>query len=285
MTYSLVARDPESGELGVAVQSCAFRTGAVCAWAEPGVGAVATQSFTEQRYGPEGLTRMRAGAPASEALAGLLAEDELREVRQVAYVDATGRIAGHTGADCIPHAADVQGPAYGAQGNMLRSPEVVAALAEGYAAATGPLVERLLAGLDAAEAAGGDFRCRQAAGLVVVSADADELPYRRLVDVRVDDHPEPLAELRRLARLNEGYARRNQIAAGADAAEEVEAARAAGLAEHDVVLAAVFAHARNGDLERAAALVADAVAAEPLWEPAFARYETLELLPPGVVAT
>ena len=283
MTYSLVARDPESGELGVAVQSCAFRTGAVCAWAEPGVGAVATQSFTEQRYGPEGLRRMRAGAPASEALAGLLAEDELREVRQVGFVDADGRVAAHTGADCIPHAGDVQGPAYGAQGNMLRSPEVVAALAEGYAIASGPLADRLLAGLDAAEAAGGDFRGRQAAGLVVVGADASDPPYQRLVDVRVDDHPEPLRELRRRARVAAAYARRNRIEAGADADEEADAARAAGLAEHDAVLAAVFAHARNGHLEPAAALAAAQVAAEPLWRAAYERYERLGLLPPGVV--
>ena len=283
MTYSLVARDAGSGELGIAVQSCAFRTGAVCAWAEPGVGAVATQSFTEPRYGPAGLARMRDGATAGDALAGLLVEDEQREVRQVAYVDATGHVAAHTGADCIPHAGDVQGDGYGAQGNMLRSDGVVPALAEGFAAASGTLAERLLAGLDAAEAAGGDFRGRQAAGLLVVSGDADEPAYRSLVDVRVDDHPEPLVELRRLARLAAGYARRNRIEAGADAAEEVEAARAAGLAEHDVALAAVFAHARSGDLERAAALVAGAVEAEPLWLPAFRLYETLGLLPPGVV--
>jgi uncharacterized Ntn-hydrolase superfamily protein len=281
MTYSLVAWDPEGKELGVAVQSRAFNT-AACAWAVPGVGAVATQSFTERAYGPRGLESMQGGKPPREALDELLAEDELRDVRQVAFVDREGRTAAHTGAGCIPHFGDLQGAGFSVQGNMLRSDEVWPAMAEAFTAARGPLAERLLAALDAAEAAGGDFRGRQAAGLVVVTGE-DAPARERVFDLRVDDHPEPLAELRRLQRMAAGYRRRNRIEAGADAEEEAAAARAAGLPEEDVTAAVVFAHARNGDVERAAALVAEIVAAEPLWRAAFERYETLGLLPEGIV--
>jgi len=283
VTYSIAAWDPEGNELGVAVQSCAFNTGAACAWALPGVAAVATQSFTERGYGSRGLALMREGRSPQGALDELVGADELRDVRQVAFVDATGRAAAHTGAACIPHCGDLQAHGVSVQGNMLRSDAVWPAMLEAFEAGGGSLAERLLAALDAAEGAGGDFRGRQAAGLVVVTAD--EAPsHERVFDLRVDDHREPLAELRRLHRMAAGYRRRNRIEAGADADEEVAAARAAGLPEHDVAAAAVFAHGRNGDVERAAALVADIVADEPLWLPAFERYEALGLLPEGVVA-
>lgn len=283
MTYSIVAWGSDGDEVGVAVQSCAFNTGAACAWARAGVGAVATQSFTERRYGPVGLELMRDGKAPRETLDRLLAEDELQHVRQVALVDREGRTAAHTGDACIPHAGDLQGPGFSVQGNMLRSDEVWPAMEQGFTGARGSLAERLLAALDAAEAAGGDFRGKQAAGLIVVTAE--EAPsHERIFDLRVDDHPEPLAELRRLHRMASGYRRRNRIEAGADPEEEVVAAQAAGLPAHDVVAAAVFAHARNGDLERAAGLVAKLVEAEPLWRAAFEVYEHLELLPAGVVA-
>jgi uncharacterized Ntn-hydrolase superfamily protein len=283
MTYSIAAWDPQVNELGVAVQSCAFNTGAACAWALPGVGAVATQSFTERGYGPRGLALMQEGRSPREALDSLVDEDELRDVRQVAFVDREGRAAGHTGADCIPHCGDRQAHGVSVQGNMLRSDEVWPAMLDAFDAATGSLADRLLDALDAAESAGGDFRGRQAAGLVVVTAG--EAPsHERVFDLRVDDHPEPLVELRRLHRMGAGYRRRNRIEAGADAEEEMAAARAAGPTEPDVRAAAVFAHGRNGDVEQAAALVAEIIAAEPLWMPAFERYESLGLLPEGVVA-
>jgi uncharacterized Ntn-hydrolase superfamily protein len=283
VTYSIAAWDPDGNELGIAVQSCAFNTGAACAWALPGVGAVATQSFTERGYGPRGLALMQEGRSPQEALDQLVEEDELRDVRQVAFVDRGGRAAAHTGAACIPRCGDLQGDGVSVQGNMLRSDEVWPAMLEGFHATSDPLAERLLDALDAAEAAGGDFRGRQAAGLVVVSGDRAP-SHERVFDLRVDDHPEPLAELRRLHRMAAGYRRRNRIESGADADEEVEAARAAGLPEPDVTAAAVFAHGRNGDVERAATLVAEIVAAEPLWLPAFERYEALGLLPEGIVA-
>ncbi len=208
MTYSLVARDAETGELGVAVQSRSFGTGRVVPWAAAGVGAVATQSFTLPSYGPLGLGLMRGGASPQDALAELVADDELRDFRQVAFVDAQGRTASHTGAACIPAAGCRAGEGFSAQGNMLRSDEVWTAAAEGFEGASGSLAERLLAGLDAAEAAGGDFRGRQAGAILVVPGEGSgEIWGERLVDVRVDEHEEPLRELRRLLRFERGQKR------------------------------------------------------------------------------
>lgn len=284
MTYSIVARDTETGELGVAVQSRAFNTGAACAWAEAGVGAVATQSFTERRYGPRGLALLAQGREPRDALDELLAADDGREVRQVAFLDASGRTAAHTGTSCVPHAGHVSDANVSVQGNMLRSAEVWPAMREVFDATTGTLAERLLAALDAAEAAGGDYRGRQAAGLVVVAGEPDEQPsVERVFDLRVDDHEDPLRELRRLHRLAAGYRRRNRIDETSDPDEEREAALEAGLRTDEAATAALLAHARRGEADRAAALIAELVAAEPLSLAAFERYEALGLMPPGLL--
>lgn len=284
MTYSIVARDPETGELGVAVQSRAFNTGAACAWAEAGVGAVATQSFTERRYGPRGLALLAEGRDPRAALDELLAADETREIRQVAFVDAHGSTAAHTGASCIPHAGDLSDENVSVQGNMLRSADVWPAMREAFDTTPGTLAERLLAALDAAEAAGGDYRGRQAAGLVVVPGERDEQPsVDRVFDLRVDDHEDPLGELRRLHRLAAAYRRRNRIDETADPAEEREVALEAGLRDDEAKLAALFAHARRGEADEAVALIGELVDAEPLSLAAFERYEALDLLPPGLL--
>ncbi len=284
MTYSIVARDPGTGELGVAVQSRAFNTGAACAWAEPGVGAVATQSFTERRYGPRGLALLAEGRDPRDALDELLAADDEREVRQVAFVDTSGATAAHTGESCIPHAGHVNDQDVSAQGNMLRSPEVWPAMREAYHATAGTLAERLLAALDAAEAAGGDWRGRQAAGLVVAAGERDEQPsVDRVFDLRVDDHDEPLRELRRLHRLAAAYRRRNRIDETADPDEERQAALEAGMRPDEAALAALFAHARRGEADEAVALIGRLVDAEPMSMHAFERYETLGLMPPGLL--
>jgi len=208
VTYSLVARDAETGELGVAVQSRSFGTGRVVPWAAAGVGAVATQSFTLASYGPLGLGLLREGASPEAALAELVAADELRDFRQVALVDAQGRTAAHTGAACIASAGSRAGVGFSAQGNMLRSDDVWTAAAEAFESASGSLAERLLAGLDAAEAVGGDFRGRQAGAILVVPGEgAGEIWGERVVDVRVDEHEEPLRELRRLLRFELGQRR------------------------------------------------------------------------------
>ncbi len=284
MTYSIVGRDPETRELGVAVQSRAFNTGAACAWAEAGVGAVATQSFTERRYGPRGLALLADGRDPIEALDELLAADESREIRQVAFLDARGTTAAHTGESCIPQAGHLSDLDVSVQGNMLRSADVWPAMREAFDATAGTLAARLLAALDAAEAAGGDWRGRQAAGLVVVAGERDEQPsVDRVFDLRVDDHEEPLRELRRLHRLAAGYRRRNRIDETAVPAEEREAALEAGLRDDEAALAALFAHARRGEADEAVALIGELVDAEPMSMQAFERYEALGLMPPGLL--
>jgi uncharacterized Ntn-hydrolase superfamily protein len=203
-TYSIVARDADSGALGVAVQSHWFGVGTIVSWAEPGVGAMATQSLAEPAYGPRTLDLLRDGASAEEALSKLTAEDPAASVRQLGAVDAHGRSAAHTGHDCIRHAGHRTGPGYSCQANMMLEKTVPDAMATAFEASAGaPLDERLLAALEAAEAAGGDIRGRQSAVLLVVPGEGE--PWRRLFDLRVDDHPTPLAELRRLHSLNRAY--------------------------------------------------------------------------------
>ena len=203
MTYSIVARDPATGDLGVAVQSHFFAVGSICPWVEPGVGAITTQAEALMSYGPRGIDAMRSAQSASEALAALVAEDDERDRRQVAFVDPTGAAAVHTGERCIAEASHVTGEGFSAQANMMRDTGVPEAMAEAFAAADGDLAARLLAALHAAEAAGGDIRGKQSACLLVASAGAK--PWERAYDVRVDDHPEPLDELSRLVGLHRAY--------------------------------------------------------------------------------
>ena len=213
MTYSLVARDPETGDLGVAVQSHFFSVGSVVSWAEPGVGAVATQSFAEISYGPRGLALMRNGRSAAGALGELVDRDEGEAARQVAMIDAGGRVAVHTGHSGIPEASHQVGVQMSAQANMMRRPTVPRAMVEAYASAEGDLADRLMAALDGAQAEGGDIRGKQSAALLVVGGRRSDTPWRdRRVELRVEDHPEPLQELRRLLRLRRAY----------DAVEEAE---------------------------------------------------------------
>ena len=167
-TYSIVARDPATGNLGVAVQSHWFSVGSAVPWAEAGVGAVATQSFVEISYGPLGLEAMRSGAPATKALNHLIQKDPHQEVRQVAFVDSAGRSAAHTGTGCIPGAGHQTGEGYSVQANLMLTDDVPQVMAAAYEKSSGPLAERLLATLDAAQNAGGDIRGRQSAALLVV---------------------------------------------------------------------------------------------------------------------
>lgn len=210
-TYSIVARDPDTGEMGVAVQSHWFSVGSSVTWAEAGVGAVATQSFIEASYGPLGLAAMKGGALPSEALDALLERDAHAAVRQVAFVDASGRVAAHTGAGCIPGAGHRTGKNYSVQANLMLTSEVPDAMARGYEAASGPLAERLVAALDAAQRAGGDIRGKQSAALLVVRGTATDKPWTdTLVDLRVDDDEHPLAELKRLLKLHRAYEAMNR---------------------------------------------------------------------------
>ena len=204
-TYSIVAVDSATGQLGAAVQSHWFGVGSIVTWAEPGVGAIATQSFVEPGYGPRGLHLMRTGIPAPAALAALLRADPDSQVRQVAMIDAAGGVAAHTGSRNIPAAGQYVGRGYSVQANLMRNDRVWPAMARAFEATPGDLATRLLAALDAAEAAGGDIRGRQSAAIVVVSGSRDDHPWQRIFDLRVEDHPNPLAELRRLVTMARAY--------------------------------------------------------------------------------
>jgi len=209
-TFSIVARDPESGEMGVAVQSHWFSVGALVTWAEAGVGAVATQALVDVSYGPLGLTFMRAGKSAPEALAALLVADEGRDLRQVAMVDAQGRAATHTGARCLVDAGHEVGDGFSVQANMMASPDVWPAMARAYRETKGDPAERLLAALEAGQAAGGDIRGQQSAAILVVKPTSTGQSWAdTAMELRVEDHPEPIRELRRLVHLHRAYERMN----------------------------------------------------------------------------
>jgi uncharacterized Ntn-hydrolase superfamily protein len=208
MTYSIVARDPDTGEFGVAVQSHFFTVGPIVPWLQAGVGAVATQSFVEPAYGLRGLARMAAGEAAPDALAALVADDEARDVRQVAMVDTAGRVGAHTGAKCIMEAGHRTGDGFSVQANLMRSGSVPDAMFEAYASSPAPLAERLLEALVAAEEEGGDIRGRQSAAIRIVRAQSGDDPWHDVVlDLRVDDHPDPNTELTRLVRMHRAYAK------------------------------------------------------------------------------
>jgi uncharacterized Ntn-hydrolase superfamily protein len=205
-TYSIVARDPKTGELGVAVQSHWFSVGSLVIWAEAGVGAVATQSFVEPSYGPEGLELMAAGRPAPETLRLLLKKDSQPDVRQVAMVDARGNVAVHTGELCIPAAGHHQGEGYAVQANLMLDEGVWPAMARAFETHKGELADRMLAALEAAQEAGGDIRGRQSAAILVVRGQpTGDIWSDRVLDLRVEDHPTPLHELRRLVKLARAY--------------------------------------------------------------------------------
>jgi uncharacterized Ntn-hydrolase superfamily protein len=252
-TYSICALDPATGELGAAVQSHWFSVGSLCTWARAGVGAVATQSVVEPAHGPHALDRLAQGESAEAALRTLLEGDELAAVRQVGVVDARGGVAVSTGADCIPCAGDATGAHWACQANMMERDTVPAAMSAAFELAEGDLASRLLAALQGAEGEGGDVRGRQSAALLVVPARGEAWEAR--IDLRVEDHPDPLAELERLLSLKRAY----ELAGEADellAAGEAEAAgaryrRAAELAPQsdELLFWAGLAAAHSGDLE------------------------------------
>jgi uncharacterized Ntn-hydrolase superfamily protein len=217
-TFSIVARDPATGELGVAVQSHWFSVGPIVPWAEAGIGAVATQSFVDPSYGKNGLELMRGGTSAPEALKQLLAKDEGREVRQVAMIDAKGRVDAWTGKNDIQAAGHIVGQNFSAQANLMLNNRVWPAMARAFETTKGDLADRMLAALDAAQAAGGDIRGRQSAAIIVVTGKPTGLAWKdRTFDLRVDDSPQPLVELRRLVKLQRAY---NHMNAGDLAVEK-----------------------------------------------------------------
>ena len=209
-TFSIVARDTVTGQMGVAVQSHWFSVGSVVPWAQAGIGAIATQAMSEISYGPLGLDLLRGGKSAHQALDALLVADENREVRQVAMVDANGTVAVHTGRRCIQEASHCTGDGFSVQANMMLRPGVPEAMEAAYLASLQnkefDLAERLLLALDAAQAAGGDIRGMQSAAIKVVGKELSSKVWEGVeMELRVEDHPEPLVELRRVMNIHRAY--------------------------------------------------------------------------------
>jgi uncharacterized Ntn-hydrolase superfamily protein len=288
MTYSIVARDRGTGELGVAVQSHYFSVGSVVTWAEPGVGVVATQSFAEPSYGPRGLALMRLGVDPVTAMTALTKADTDQARRQVAFVDAAGRVAVHTGALCIEAAGHATADGVSVQANMMRGPGVWPAMLEAYDTSKGPLADRLMAALDAAEAAGGDIRGRQSAAMLIVSGTSSSQPWReRLVDLRVDDSPDPLGELRRLIGVHRGYqhietAEANEVAGDLEGAlVEYERARSLLAGNDEAAFWSAILMADAGHVEEGKTLLADISTREPGWSDLLRRLPAVHLLRNG----
>jgi uncharacterized Ntn-hydrolase superfamily protein len=285
-TYSIVARDAASGELGVAVQSHWFSVGSGVLWAEPGIGAVATQSFTDPNYGPLGLQLMRAGKDAADALAALLAVDEHANVRQVGMVDAAGTVANHTGDMSISEHCDIAGEGFTVQANLMWKPTVCEAMAAAYLAAEGDLAERMMVALEAAQAEGGDMRGKQSAAILVVSGDRSLSPWQgRVVDLRVEDHATPLLEMRRLLTLARAYnlmnegdelMTRNEIDA---AVEAYSAAEAIVPDSHEMIFWHAATLAGAGRVDESLPLFEKAFAMWPKWRELVTRLPASGLLP------
>ncbi len=322
-TYSIVARDPSTGEMGVAVQSHWFSVGSVVSWAEAGVGAVATQSLVDPAYGPLGLDLMRAGRSGPDALRSLLAGDEGRDVRQVAMIDTQGRVEAHTGDKCIAAAGhvvdeehqfsvqsnlmiDMQGRVaahtgvkciadagqlvdtehqFSVQANLMANDSIWQAMAQAYRESGGDLADRLVAALEAAQSAGGDVRGRQSAALVIVSATSTGKPWiDRRFDLRIEDHPRPVQELKRLVRLQRAYLHMNAgdlaIEHGDFAQASREYASAEKLAPEIVEIPFWYAVtlAASNQVDESLPVFRRVFAREPIWADLVPR-----LVPPGIL--
>jgi uncharacterized Ntn-hydrolase superfamily protein len=286
VTYSIVARDPDTGELGVAVQSHWFSVGSIVTWAQPGVGAVATQANAEAAYGPNALALLADGVPAPDALERLVAEDPGGSSRQVAVVDAHGRVGVYTGTRCIAYAGHITGQGVSCQANIMVSDRVWPAMLDAFAVGSrsASLTMRLLDALDAAEREGGDIRGRQSAAILVVPAQGE--PWRTLVSLRVEDHPDPLPELRRLVRLDEAYRLAGQADELLNAGRQDEAARLYVEASeyapdnHELLFWAGLGTVQAGDLEAGVAKVQSALALQPAWRELLPRLPA-DLAPAG----
>lgn len=287
-TYSIVARDPATGEMGVAVQSHWFSVGSNVTWAEAGVGAIATQSFIDPAYGKRGLELMRAGKSAPEALAELLAADEGRDVRQVAMIDSQGRIAAHTGKKCIIAAGHQTGKTFSAQANLMDRATVWPAMARAFDAAKGDLTDKLMAALEAGEREGGDIRGKQSAAILIVKAKSTGRPWPGadvVVDLRVDDHAAPLEEMKRLVRVHRAYVHMNNGDLCAEKKDWDCASREYSAAEKILPeqMETVFWHAvtlvTGGRVEEALPMFKKVFAREPKWAELVERLPHSELLP------
>jgi uncharacterized Ntn-hydrolase superfamily protein len=285
-TYSIVARDAESGELGAAVQSHWFSVGSGVIWAQPGIGAVATQSFTDPSYGPLGLELMRVGKDAAQSLTALLAADEHKDVRQVGMVDANGVVANHTGVNAIAEFCNVTGENYAIQANLMWKPTVCSAMVSAFENAKGDLAERMMIALEAAQGEGGDIRGKQSAAILVVSGDASEPAWGgRIFDLRVDDQLEPLIEMRRLLVMARAYRLMNKGDEHMTLGEVDQAIAAYSGAEelvpdsHEMIFWHAATLAAGGRVDESLPLFSKAFAMWPLWRELVQRLPAAGLLP------
>lgn len=283
MTYSIVARDPQTSRFGVAVQSHYLGVGPVVPWLEAGVGAIATQAQVDISFGPIGLELLREGRSADQVVAALVASDPNAAVRQLGVVDREGRAAAFTGERTIPAAGHLVGDGFTVQGNLLERDSCWPAMAGAYEAALAegaPFSERLLRALEAAEAEGGDVRGRQSSAIMIVEAELQAVPWRgRVLDARVDDHPNPVPELRRLVDLYESYAMVETEDEVTDAARYAEARRRAPEA-YELAFWMGIEHLRRGELEAARRELQVAFDADARWRTTLqhlvdARWENL----------
>jgi uncharacterized Ntn-hydrolase superfamily protein len=291
-TYSIAARDPRTGQIGVAVQSHYFSVGSAVPWAEAGVGAVATQAFANIDYGPEGLTLMRQGLNAAQALEILLQQDEEREIRQVALVDARGNVAVHTGRRCIASAGHATGDNFSVQANMMVDDSVWPAMKHAFERAEGELADRMIAALEAAQEAGGDIRGQQAAAILIVSGEQQQQSWHgRVFDLRVEDHARPVEELKRLVSIRKAWLlfdQSNELALAQRFDEAVNLLRKAIELEPDITelkfrgTSILF---MAGEVPEALALLRDVFAREPRWAELIPRMAAVGLMPddPGLL--
>lgn len=271
MTYSVVARDPQTGRFAVAVQSHYLGVGPVVPWLEAGVGAVATQAQVNVSLGPLGLDLLRNGRSAEEVVATLVASDPGAAARQIGVVDREGRAAAFTGSETIPAAGHEIGAGFSIQGNLLHSPDCWPAMAAAYrAAADEPFTERLLRALEAAEATGGDVRGKQSAALIVFAADLQPAAWQgRLLDLRIEDHPDPIPELRRLVNMAEAYALLDDAGdaalAGLSEADRYAESRRRAPEAYELAFWMAVEFAKRGEIEAARRELSVAVSADPRW--------------------
>jgi uncharacterized Ntn-hydrolase superfamily protein len=279
-TYSIVARDPETGEMGVAVQSHWFSVGSIVSWGEAGVGVVATQSFVNPAFGPDGLELLKSGMSASEVVDKLIEEDEGRDVRQLAIIDVNGNVKSYTGKNCIPGAGNIVGENYSVQANLMLNDLVPAAMAEAFEESIGTLAERLMAALFAAQEVGGDIRGKQSAAILLVKGESTGNVWEdRLIDLRVEDSPDPLIELNRLLKVHQAY---NHMNAGDLAVEhgdmelamqEYSAAEKMFPDNEEMIYWHAVTLATNGEVD----------ASLPLFKDVFNRNENWKILTPRLV--
>lgn len=279
-TYSIVARDPETGEMGVAVQSHWFSVGSIVSWGEAGVGVVATQSFVNPAFGPDGLELLKSGMTASEVVDKLIAEDEGRDVRQLAIIDVKGNVKSYTGKNCIPGAGNIVGENYTVQANLMLNDLVPGAMSKAFEESKGPLAERLMSALFAAQEVGGDIRGKQSAAILVVKGKSTGKVWEdRLIDLRVEDNPEPLNELNRLLKVHRAYGHMNAGDLAVEhsdmelAMKEYAAAEEMFPENEEMIYWHAVTLATNGEVE----------ASLPLFKDVFERNENWKILTPRLV--